>query len=101
MFLGLGQGRDRDQNFSTCWHNLEFAFKSYFLLEITLSLLSYFVNAIYAYFPNVVFLTVERLHVWRLFTSFLLPSAGSFAVIDVLFDFYLLYMCMPDVVLDV
>lgn len=98
MFLGIGQGRDRDQNFSTCWDLLETGFKFYFLLEIVLSLLSYFIQSMILYLPNILSFTVDRFQLWRLLTSFMLPGIGDFAIINVLFDFYLLYMCMPDVV---
>ena len=50
------------------------------------------------YLPNIISFTVDRFQLWRLLTSFMLPGTGSFAIINVLFDFYLLYMCMPDVV---
>lgn len=58
MFLGLGPGRDRDQNFSTCWPLLELGFKFYLILELLMTMLSYFLSSIFDYFPNIVSLTV-------------------------------------------
>lgn len=99
MFLGLGGGRDRDQNVGTCWEMLEMGFKILFVTEMILCLLSLFLPGLFIYFPNIVIYTVEGFQLWRLFTSFLLPGiGGAFSFINVLFDFYILYMFMPDLV---
>lgn len=58
MFLGLGGGRDRDQNASTCWTNLEMGFKIFFVTELVLCLLSYVLGGVFEYFPNIVSETV-------------------------------------------
>jgi hypothetical protein len=73
-------------------------FKILFVSSIVLCLLSYLLGNVFLYFPNIVILTVEKFQVWRLFTSWMLPSVGSFAIINVLFNFYILYMYLPDIV---
>ena len=99
MFLGLGGGRDRDQNFGTCWDLLEFGFKFYFITSIVLCILTYLMGGVFYYFPIIVSEVVLKFQVWRLITSFMLPGMGSFAIINVLFDFYILYMFLPDIVI--
>ena len=99
MFLGLGQGRDRNQNFSTCWGQLQAGFKFFFLLDITLAILSLFLGGFFfGYCTNLVELTIGRFQIWRLVTSFMLPSLGQMMIINVLFDMWILYQYMPDIV---
>lgn len=99
MFLGLPGGRDRDQNMGTCWGQLEMGFKIFFIISIAGCLLSLVLSGLFVLFPNVVVLTVEYFQIWRLFTSFLWPGDGFLSFINVLFNFYMLYMFIPDMVL--
>ena len=94
----MGGGRDREINASTCWSLLEVAFKTYFLLCLVMGILSYLVEFVSVYTANVVLLTVESLHIWTIVTSFMMPGVGSFRIINVLFNFYILYMFLPDIV---
>ena len=98
MFLGLGPGRDRDQNAGTCWATLEVGFKFYFILELILCLLLYVAGGLLMYFPNILDFTIDKLQLWRLLSSFMLPSIGQFAIINVLFQMWILYQFMPDIV---
>jgi hypothetical protein len=98
MFLGLGI-RDRDRNFSTCWPELEFAFKSLFLATIVSTTVFYVFPNIGLFFPNIVAMTVERVQLWRLFSSFLFHGVKIRAILNVLFNLYVLYISMPDIVI--
>jgi hypothetical protein len=58
----------------------------------------YVIGDVFAYFPNMVEQTVGSFQLWRLFTSFMLPSIGQMAIINVLFQIWILYQFMPDIV---
>jgi hypothetical protein len=73
-------------------------FKILFLTDMVLCLLSYLLGDLFYYFPNLISLTVDRLQLWRLVTSFMLPSIGQFAIINALFEMYILYQFLPEVV---
>ena len=98
MFLGLGQGRDRNMNASTCWSHLEVGFKFFFIVSIVLSILSWIAPSLLLYFPNIIPLTVGSFQLWRLITSFMLPGIGQMMIINVLFQVWILYQYMPDIV---
>ena len=59
MFLGLGQGRDRDQNIGTCWSQLEVMFKFYMILSLVMIVLTYFLG-VFSYFPLMVSRVVDN-----------------------------------------
>ena len=63
-----------------------------------LCLLMYVISDVFSYFPNMVELTVGSFQLWRLVTSFMLPSIGQMAIINVLFQIWILYQFMPDIV---
>lgn len=66
------------------------------------ALACYFIRFIslefFAMLPNILILTIDKFQIWRLFTSFLWPGASSTAFLSVLFDFYILYTFLPDMV---
>lgn len=99
MFLGLTGERDRDQNITTCWGTLELGFKILFISELVLCLLGYILPGVFMLFPNIVVLTVEKIQLWRLISSFMMNGSSQFAILSVLFDFYILYMFLPDLVI--
>jgi hypothetical protein len=100
MFLGLGQGQDRDQNIGTCWKLLNMGFKMIFILEMGLSLVSIFLSFIVAYLSNITILTIYKFQIWRPATAILVPSlmGDFFGILMVLFDCYILYMFAPAMV---
>lgn len=100
MFLGLTGERDRDQNIKTCWSGLELGYKVLFLLSLVLVLFTYIFPTYMEVLANQAEFTIGEWQLWRLLTSFLLPSIGKYAIINVLFNFYILYMFMPDQVLQ-
>ena len=94
MFLGLGGDRDRNQNASTCWANLEFGFKYFFVTEMIFGLLVMLMPALSLYFSNIPYVTIFYFQIWRLITSFMVPQG----IIGVLFQMWILYQFMPEIV---
>ena len=95
MFLGLGNERDRNQSFGTCWVLLEVGYKFILITYLTFSVLSLFLGGFLAYyFANLVELTIGKFQIWRLITSFMFPGS----IISGFFDMWILYQFMPDMV---
>lgn len=79
---------------------LEFGFKTLFLSQIILCILFYlFPDFFIQSFANIVILTVEKVQLWRLISSILLPGVSMYAFLNVLFQFYVMYMFLPDIVI--
>jgi hypothetical protein len=78
---------------------LEVGYKTLFLLSLVLVAFTYLFPEPMMYLANQVEFTVDSIQLWRLVSSFLLPSIGQYAIINFLFNFYILYMFMPDQVL--
>jgi hypothetical protein len=98
MFLGLNGGGDRDQNCKNCWAGLELGFKSLLAGLTGLHLLLQLFPILLIKLPNFVFMTVSLYEFWRPFTALAYHGEGINGFLNLLFDFYILYMLLPEFV---
>lgn len=87
----LGGGQNAGTTFDRFWKELPYGFKHILILTIAIGVVSILSNLFLYLFGNIYVLTVSKLQLWRLFTSFLVDAS----IINVIFSLYLMSSSAP------
>jgi hypothetical protein len=93
----FGQGSQGGPlTFANFWLQLTTAFKCLAIATLALALLGLSTQLFTLALANILYQTFNKLHIWRLTTSFLVDQS----IINVLFNLYLLNNLLPDLVIE-
>ena len=76
------------------WKNIQIGFKYLAVITLAIALINIFTNLLALLLLNNIVWTVNRFHLWRIFTSFLVDTNA----INVIFNIYIISTCLPSVV---
>jgi hypothetical protein len=90
----LGGGQNAGTTWESFWKELPFGYKHILIVTLAIGVISVVSNIFLFLFGNLYYLTVSKLQLWRLFTSFLVDAS----IINVIFSLYLMYSSAPQIV---
>ncbi len=86
------------RTFKDRWDSLELGTKIITLLCVVASLMQIFVASMVDTMTNNIVWTVDRLELWRLFTSFLINGSGLIVIINLPLALLMILLCAPEIV---